>query len=177
MNAACVVWPAGIAVRLQPASRACAKSGSISAESCTRHTGTSTPSHAIRSKRSRSSNVRPGALALNFGMLGCDLQCGYCQNWVSSQALPDARSPIDFTRIQPRQLVATALLHGAEAVVSTYNEPLITAEWAISVFREARQAGLLTGFASIVSWEAASVRSSNPFSRFMTWAFGSRSLL
>ena len=93
-------------------------------------------------------HVRPGALALNFGMLGCDLHCGYCQNWVSSQALRDARSPIDFTRIQPRQLVATALLHGAEAVVSTYNEPLITAEWAVNVFREARQAGLLTGFVS-----------------------------
>ncbi|MGA2882927.1 MAG: AmmeMemoRadiSam system radical SAM enzyme [Bryobacteraceae bacterium] len=93
-------------------------------------------------------HVRPGALALSFGMLGCELHCGYCQNWVSSQALRDTRSPIDFTRIQPRQLVATALLHGAEAVVSTYNEPLITAEWAVNVFREARQAGLLTGFVS-----------------------------
>src|SRR5262245_6066244 len=24
----------------------------------------------------------PGALAYSFGMLGCDLHCGYCQNWV-----------------------------------------------------------------------------------------------
>ena len=37
---------------------------------------------------------------------------------------------------------------GANAVVSTYNEPLITAEWAVDVFREARKAGLLTGFVS-----------------------------
>jgi len=26
-------------------------------------------------------HVRPGAVALSFGMLGCDLHCGYCQNW------------------------------------------------------------------------------------------------
>src|SRR5438105_4929748 len=37
----------------------------------------------------------PGSLAYSFGMLGCDLHCGYCQNWVTSQALrdPNAVSP------------------------------------------------------------------------------------
>ena len=33
-------------------------------------------------------------------------------------------------------------------LVSTYNEPLITSEWAVAVFREAKAAGLLTGFVS-----------------------------
>ena len=33
-------------------------------------------------------------------------------------------------------------------MISTYNEPLITAEWALEVFQEARKAGLLTGFVS-----------------------------
>ena len=37
---------------------------------------------------------------------------------------------------------------GAQVVVSTYNEPLITSEWAVSIFREAREAGLLTAFVS-----------------------------
>jgi pyruvate formate lyase activating enzyme len=32
--------------------------------------------------------------------------------------------------------------------VSTYNEPLITSEWAVAVFREAKAAGLLTAFVS-----------------------------
>jgi pyruvate formate lyase activating enzyme len=45
-------------------------------------------------------------------------------------------------------LVRLALDSGAEAIVSTYNEPLITAEWAVAVFREAHHAGLLTGFVS-----------------------------
>ncbi len=34
-------------------------------------------------------HVLPGARALSFGMLGCDLHCAYCQNWVTSQALRD----------------------------------------------------------------------------------------
>ena len=33
-------------------------------------------------------------------------------------------------------------------MVSTYNEPLITAEWAAAVFREAKAGGLVTGFVS-----------------------------
>src|SRR5688572_1684901 len=93
-------------------------------------------------------HAHPGALAYSFGMLGCDLHCSYCQNWVTSQALrdPDASAP-------PRDTTATALVQdalrqGATAVVSTYNEPLITAEWAVEVFTLARERGLLTGFVS-----------------------------
>ena len=39
-------------------------------------------------------------------------------------------------------------MQGARVVVSTYNEPLITAEWAVEIFREARDAGLQTAFVS-----------------------------
>jgi len=90
----------------------------------------------------------PGARALSFGMLGCDLHCGYCQNWVSSQALRDFRSALDFEAIRPAELVSLAMRQGAACLVSTYNEPLITAEWAVAVFREAKAAGLTTGFVS-----------------------------
>jgi pyruvate formate lyase activating enzyme len=90
----------------------------------------------------------PGTRALSFGMLGCDLHCGYCQNWVSSQALRDTRSTLDFQAATPRELVDLALRSGAASLVSTYNEPLITTEWAVAVFREAKAAGLATGFVS-----------------------------
>ena len=90
----------------------------------------------------------PGTRALSFGMLGCDLHCGYCQNWVSSQALRDYRSTLDFQTATPEFLVNLAISQGATSLISTYNEPLITAEWAVAVFRVARQAGLATGFVS-----------------------------
>jgi pyruvate formate lyase activating enzyme len=90
----------------------------------------------------------PGTRALSFGMLGCDLHCGYCQNWVSSQALRDYRSTLDFVAATPKELVREARRLGAASLVSTYNEPLITAEWAVAVFREAKAAGFTTGFVS-----------------------------
>lgn len=93
-------------------------------------------------------HVRPGSLAMSFGMLGCDLHCGYCQNWISSQSIRDPRAAIDFRSIEPGQIINMALAHGADSVVSTYNEPLITAEWAVEVFRLARKENLLTGFVS-----------------------------
>ena len=93
-------------------------------------------------------HAHPGALAYSVGMLGCDLHCAYCQNWVTSQALRDpgaVSAPVDAT---PRALVADARRLGARVVVSTYNEPLITAEWGVAIFKEARAAGLMTGFVS-----------------------------
>ncbi len=93
-------------------------------------------------------HVRPGALAFSFGMLGCDLHCSYCQNWVTSQAIRDPNALASPLRTTPEQLVRLAVEEGGEVMVSTYNEPLITAEWAVSVFKAARAASLMTGFVS-----------------------------
>jgi len=90
----------------------------------------------------------PGALAYSFGMLGCDLHCSYCQNWVTSQALRDPQAVAPPQDTTPESLVQDALRQGARIVVSTYNEPLITAEWAVAVFKAAREQGLVTGFVS-----------------------------
>jgi pyruvate formate lyase activating enzyme len=90
----------------------------------------------------------PGALAFSFGMLGCDLHCSYCQNWVTSQALRDPAAVSPPLLASPQALVQHALREQAKTLVSTYNEPLITSEWAVAVFKEARRAGLITGFVS-----------------------------
>jgi pyruvate formate lyase activating enzyme len=90
----------------------------------------------------------PGALAYSFGMLGCDLHCSYCQNWVTSQALRDPRAVSPPLEASPESLVRDALDQGAKVLVSTYNEPLITSEWAVAIFKEAKAAGLLTAFVS-----------------------------
>ena len=93
-------------------------------------------------------HVLPGSDALTFGMLGCDFHCGYCQNWVTSQMLrdPDAVAPPRVTT--PAQLVDLAVKHGAPVVASSYNEPLITSEWAVDVFKEARARGLRCAYIS-----------------------------
>jgi len=93
-------------------------------------------------------HAHPGALAYSFGMLGCDLHCGYCQNWVTSQALRDPNAISPPVEASGQDLVRDALDQGAKLLVSTYNEPLITSEWAVAVFKQAQSKGLLTGFVS-----------------------------
>ncbi len=96
-------------------------------------------------------HVLPGANALTFGMLGCDYHCGYCQNWLTSQALRDPASDeaINFVRkITPENMVRLARQSGASIVVSSYNEPLITSEWAIKIFRAVKEAGLKCAYVS-----------------------------
>jgi AmmeMemoRadiSam system radical SAM enzyme/AmmeMemoRadiSam system protein B/AmmeMemoRadiSam system protein A len=93
-------------------------------------------------------HVYPGSDALTFGMLGCDYKCSYCQNWLTSQALRDASAGAPPRPVTATQLVDTARREGARLVVSSYNEPLITAEWSAAVFREAKAAGLTCAFVS-----------------------------
>jgi pyruvate formate lyase activating enzyme len=92
----------------------------------------------------------PGSLALSFGMLGCDFHCGYCQNWITSQALRDSMSDTYArpTVISAERLVQEALRLGAPIVASTYNEPLITSEWAVEVFKYAKRSGLKCAYIS-----------------------------
>jgi pyruvate formate lyase activating enzyme len=93
-------------------------------------------------------HVYPGSDALTFGMLGCDFHCPYCQNWVTSQALRDDESVAPILEVTPGQIVNAAVSSGARLVVSSYNEPLITSEWAVAVFREAKTVGLDCAFVS-----------------------------
>src|SRR3970040_2225015 len=93
-------------------------------------------------------HVLPGSSTLTFGMLGCDYACDFCHNWLTSQTLrdPDARGVP--TEVAPHQLIDLARRHGAALVGSSYNEPLITSEWAVAVFKEAKAAGLRTCYVS-----------------------------
>jgi pyruvate formate lyase activating enzyme len=93
-------------------------------------------------------HLLPGARALSFGMLGCDMHCAYCQNWLTSQALRDAEASTRAAPATPEALVDAAVEHGCGVITSTYNEPLITAEWAHDIFVLAKRRGLVTSFVS-----------------------------
>lgn len=96
-------------------------------------------------------HLLPSSDALTFGMLGCDFHCSFCQNWVSSQALRDPASDIAgsyIRRISPEEIVAYGTGMGASVVASSYNEPLITSEWALEIFKHATKAGLKCAYVS-----------------------------
>jgi len=90
----------------------------------------------------------PGATALSFGMLGCDYHCAYCQNWFTSQAIRDPNATAAPEVVTPEQIVGLALDQKAPVITSTYNEPLITSEWAVEVFRLARMYNIKCSYVS-----------------------------
>lgn len=90
----------------------------------------------------------PGSLAASFGMLGCDFHCAYCQNWVTSQAVRDPEAVSFIRRMTPADIVKLSKEYGAPVVTSTYNEPLITSEWAVDVLKIAKSEGLRGAYVS-----------------------------
>jgi pyruvate formate lyase activating enzyme len=93
-------------------------------------------------------HAMPGSKALSFGMLGCDYHCAYCQNWLTSQALRDPVAGTTPEVVAPEKLVGLALEHSAPVITSTYNEPLITTEWAVEVFKLAKRYHLKCSYVS-----------------------------
>jgi pyruvate formate lyase activating enzyme len=90
----------------------------------------------------------PGASALSFGMLGCDYHCAYCQNWMTSQVIRDPDAGTMPSAVTAEQLVGLALERKIQIMTSTYNEPLITSEWAVEIFKLAQKFGIKCSFVS-----------------------------
>jgi pyruvate formate lyase activating enzyme len=64
-----------------------------------------------------------------------------CQNWLTSQTLRDENAGVAPQQVTPQQLVKIGRQYGAKLFGSSYNEPLITSEWAVDIFKAATQAG------------------------------------
>jgi len=93
-------------------------------------------------------HVRPGAAAFSLGMLGCNFHCSFCQNWITSQVLQDPNASAPLQQTSADELVSLARARQAEIVVSTYNEPLVSSEWSVAIFKLAKAVGLMTGYVS-----------------------------
>ena len=74
-----------------------------------------------------------------------------CQNWLTSQAMrdPDSDVAANFIRkMTPQEMVRLAHRTDASVVASSYNEPLITSECAVEIFKAAKAAGLTCAYVS-----------------------------
>lgn len=93
-------------------------------------------------------HVFPGRNALSFGMLGCNYRCPFCQNWISSQVLRNEESFGRPQTVSAERLAEIAVEEEVPLMVSTYNEPLITSDWAHMVFEQAKSRGIVCGYVS-----------------------------
>lgn len=83
----------------------------------------------------------PGTTSFSIGTMGCNLECGFCQNWSLSQP-PKAGRPIEGQVVTPERIVAIAQELGAASISYTYSEPTIFFELVQATARLARDAGL-----------------------------------
>ena len=81
-------------------------------------------------------HFRPGTQILSVGSVGCNLSCGFCQNWhlVLGEA---SLAPVEIP-----DLVRMARESGSVGIAYTYNEPLIGFEFVRDCAREFRKAGM-----------------------------------
>lgn len=87
----------------------------------------------------------PGSYVFSLGSIGCNLRCKHCQNWEIAHARAENYFfYLDF--IPPEEAVAQALESGSSGIALTYNEPSIWIEYAIDVFKLAKERGLYTVF-------------------------------
>jgi pyruvate formate lyase activating enzyme len=82
-------------------------------------------------------HFHPGSVALTSGAWSCNFGCPWCQNHNLSKATPRRgryMSPADF--------VNEALHRGCQGTSISLNEPTLSLEWSLDLFRLARKRGL-----------------------------------
>lgn len=87
-------------------------------------------------------HFHPGTYALTAGSWGCNFGCPWCQNWEISKQRPPLAGP--FT--SPDAFVDEARRQGCRGTSISFNEPTLSLEWSLEVFRLARSQGLYNTF-------------------------------
>jgi pyruvate formate lyase activating enzyme len=84
----------------------------------------------------------PGTRALTAGSWSCNFGCPWCQNWDISKTAP----PPTGNYVSAEGFIDSARKSGCQGTSISFNEPTLSLEWSIDVFRLARPQGLYNTF-------------------------------
>jgi pyruvate formate lyase activating enzyme len=87
----------------------------------------------------------PGSYALTSGSWSCNFGCPWCQNYHISKTAPGRGSSIGMT---PEEFVTQAINLGCQGTSISFNEPTLSLEWSLDIFRLARARGLYNTYVS-----------------------------
>ncbi len=82
-------------------------------------------------------HFHPGTKALTAGSWSCNFGCPWCQNWDISKSVP----PSDGEYISPEHFLKLVEETGCQGTSISFNEPTLSLEWSLDLFRLARQRG------------------------------------
>jgi pyruvate formate lyase activating enzyme len=80
----------------------------------------------------------PGSLTLTAGSWSCNFGCPWCQNWDISKMPP----PGSGEYVSPERFVEITESTGCQGTSISFNEPTLSLEWSLDVFRLAHQRSL-----------------------------------
>ncbi|UCF69253.1 MAG: AmmeMemoRadiSam system radical SAM enzyme [Acidobacteriota bacterium] len=83
----------------------------------------------------------PGSFAATAGSWSCNFDCSWCQNFGISK-----QPPAGGRYLSPRAFVALARRWNCQGTSISLNEPTLSLEWSLEVFRLAREIGLYNTF-------------------------------
>ncbi len=81
-------------------------------------------------------NFHPGSMIFSVGTVGCNLSCGFCQNWQIAKGEPQTIT------LTVEELVDLAGRGDSIGVAYTYSEPMMWYEFVYDAARAVSQAGL-----------------------------------
>jgi len=82
-----------------------------------------------------------GSLVYSFATVGCNLRCGWCQNYRIAQA-PRLGHPVRSETIPPEAHVRRAKERCCDAIAYTYSEPTIFFEYALDTMKASQEESL-----------------------------------
>jgi len=85
----------------------------------------------------------PGSYALTIGSWSCNSGCPWCQNYHISKSPPD---PAKSEYIAPEKFVELIKRYKCHATSISFNEPILSLEWSLDVFKLARGKGFHNTF-------------------------------
>ena len=88
----------------------------------------------------------PGSRSYSIAAIGCNFQCGFCQNWQISQAKEAERLELRSQELNPEDVVKQAKRSGSTSISYTYTEPTIFFEYAFEIGQLAKREGLYNVF-------------------------------
>jgi pyruvate formate lyase activating enzyme len=89
-------------------------------------------------------HFHPGTPVFSIATAGCNLHCLNCQNWQLSQRGGDEMEAL--YRLDPPEVVSSALVQGCESIAYTYSDPIVFYEYVHDSSVLAHEAGLFNVF-------------------------------
>jgi pyruvate formate lyase activating enzyme len=87
-------------------------------------------------------HFHPGTRALTVGSWSCNFGCPWCQNWDISKSPP----PDQGAYLSPERFIALTESYRCQGTSISFNEPTLSLEWSLDVFRRARESNLYNTF-------------------------------